>query len=297
MSPADLRGRTALISGASRGIGLEVARGLLERGARVFAISRDSERARRAQAELAATFGDRIEFVPADLSRVSEIRRLAAAIREKTRVLHILVNNAGVFMRNRRITEDGLELTFAVNQMAPFLLTRELLDLLRASTPARVINVSSEAHRRARFDLTDLQCETGYRGMTAYANSKLANILFTRELTHRVGTGEVTAVALHPGVVDTSLLDNYFREMPWVLRIFLPLFRRAVTSEAHVAAESVLRLAADMGDAEIARHNGSYFTGGHVRKPDDEAISGATAAVWWESVGHIVDGYGKLSTS
>jgi len=173
--------------------------------------------------------------------------------------------------------------------MAHFLLTRELLELLHASTPARVVNVSSEAHRRARFDLMDLQCETGYRGLTAYANSKLANILFTRELARRVEGSGIAAVTLHPGIVDTGLLGNYLREIPWIFRIFLPLFRRAITSEAHVAAEGVLRLAADMDDAEIARHPGDYFTGGHVREPAPEALSPATAAVWWEAVGQVAD--------
>jgi len=125
--------------------------------------------------------------------------------------------------------------------------------------------------------------------MTAYANSKLSNIIFTRELAQQLEGSGVRAVSLHPGVVDTGLLDAYLREIPWVLRIFLPLFRRAAMSEAHVAAVGVLRLAADMDDVEIARHNGCYFTGGHVREPAPDATSPATAAVWWETVGHVVD--------
>ena len=283
MTAADLRGRTALVTGASRGIGLEVARGLLDRGAHVIAVSRDADRASRTAADLRREFGDRASMVVGDLARAAEIRRIAGEVRAATESLDILVNNAGVFMPTRRTTDDGLELTFAVNQMAPLVLTQELLGLLRSSPHARVVTVSSEAHRRARFDLTDLQSERNYRGMTAYANSKLANILFTHEFVRRANAENISAVSLHPGVVDTGLLANYVREIPWIFRIFVPIFRRAVTSEAHVAAAGVLRLAADMPDDEIARHSGAYFTGGHPREPASDATSAATAAVWWET--------------
>ena len=124
--------------------------------------------------------------------------------------------------------------------------------------------------------------------MTAYANSKLANILFTGELARRERDSNVTAVSLHPGVVDTGLLRNYIRDLPWIFRIFAPLFRGAVSMEAHAAAESVLRLAADMDDESIARHAGRYFTGGHVREPAPDAASEATALVWWEAVEQVI---------
>jgi NAD(P)-dependent dehydrogenase (short-subunit alcohol dehydrogenase family) len=243
-------------------------------------VSRDRKRGAAAVAEL----GDGIEFVTGDLSRIAEVRRVAEAARGMTDSLHVLVHNAAVFMNDRETTEDGLELTFTVNQMAPFLLTDELLVLLRAATRSRVVSVSSEAHRRARFDLTDLQLANRFRGMTAYANSKLAVILFTKELAHRLEGSGVACVALHPGVVDTELLQRYYREIPWFLRIFLPLLRPLYTSEARVAAGSVVRLAADLDDDEIARHTGCYFTGGHVREPAPEARSSATAAVWFEAL-------------
>jgi len=281
---ADLHGRVAVVTGASRGIGKEIAGGLLARGARVLALSRDRQRGQAAIEELRQRQGGEIELIAGDLARPAEVRRVAAEIRERTETLHILVNNAGVFRNERDVTEDGLELTFAVNQMAPFLLTRELDPLLRASAPARVITVSSEAHRRARFDLTDLQDEQHYRGMTAYANSKLANILFTRELARRLEGSDVTAVALHPGVVDTDLLRNFAGEIPWILRIFLPLVRPFFTSEARVAANGVLQLAADRSTHDLARHAGAYFTGGHVREPAEDARAPATAALWWEAV-------------
>jgi NAD(P)-dependent dehydrogenase (short-subunit alcohol dehydrogenase family) len=288
MTPADLSGRTALVTGASRGIGLEVARGLLERGARVLFVSRDRARGEHAVGGLEPALAERAELVSGDLSRVDETLRIAEEVKSRTARLDLLVNNAGVFQNARHTTSEGLELTFAVNQMAPLLLTRELLELLRASPASRVVTVSSEAHRRSRFDLTDLQSEVNYRGMTAYANSKLANILFTAELARRESDSAITAVALHPGVVDTGLLGNYIRDLPWIFRIFAPLFRGAVSLEAHAAAAGVLRLAADMDDATLARHAGCYFTGGHVRDAAPDATSEATALVWWEAVEHAI---------
>jgi len=288
MSPADLRDRIALVTGASRGIGLEVTRGLLERGARVIAVSRDPERGKRTTDELDQRFPGQIELVTGDLGSVSETHRIADEVIEKTPRLDILVNNAGVFTPQRQQTDAGLELTFAVNQVAPLLLTTKLLGPLRESPAARVVTVSSEAHRRARFDLTDLQMESNFRGMTAYANSKLANILLTSELARREAESNITAVALHPGVVDTGLLRNYIRDLPWIFRIFAPLFRGAVSMEAHAAAESVLRVAADMEDESLARQAGCYFTGGHVREPATDAQSEATALVWWEAVEHVI---------
>jgi len=285
--PADLQGRVAVVTGASRGIGKEIARALLERRAHVIALSRNTERGQAAVEQLRREQGGEIEFIKGDLGRCAEVRRVAAAIRERTDSIHILVNNAGVFRNDRDLTPDGLELTFAVNQMAPFLLTRELEEPLRAAAPSRVITVSSEAHRQARFDLTDLQGAERYRGMTAYANSKLANILFTRELARRLDGSGVTALSLHPGVVDTDLLRSYKRELPWVLRIFVPLLSRLFTSEARVAAQGVLTLAADRADAELTRHAGAYFTGGHLREPAPDALSSATSALWWAALEQI----------
>ncbi|MHC4940884.1 MAG: SDR family NAD(P)-dependent oxidoreductase [Planctomycetota bacterium] len=232
----------AVVTGASRGIGLETARELERRGMQVIPVRRKE----------------------ADLSRMSEVRRLAA---ELPRPVSVLVNNAGVFESERVVTDEGLELTFAVNQMAPFLLTREL-------QPERVVNVGSEAHRQARFDLQDLQCENGYRGKIAYANSKLAMVLFTRELVRR-GT---PAAVLHPGVVDTGLLEAYREDLPWFFRLALKLM--PVTTPARAA----------VGVADLACRpelDGSYYTGGHVREPAEAAQSDATALVWWEALSAI----------
>ncbi|MEM8882931.1 MAG: SDR family NAD(P)-dependent oxidoreductase [Planctomycetota bacterium] len=255
----------SVVTGASRGIGKEIARGLLQAGHTVVCISRDPERGEQARAELAAA--GNLEWIAADLALKGEVRRIAPALRE--RGVDLLVNNAGVFMNDRRTTAEGLELTFAVNQMAPFLLVQEL-------APARTVNVGSEAHRRAPFELTDLQGERDYSGMRAYANSKFAMVLFSRELARR----DRLAVCLHPGVVDTGLLDSYLQDVPWLLRIGAALVRPLFTSEAK-AARGVLDIALD---PELARHNGAYFTGGRTREPDEGARSDATALVWWEAV-------------
>ncbi|MHC4409837.1 MAG: SDR family NAD(P)-dependent oxidoreductase [Planctomycetota bacterium] len=249
---------TAVVTGASRGIGNGVARKLTERGLRVIAVSRKP--------------AEGIESICGDLSRMAEVRRIAAEVRQAVPQVSLLVNNAGVFERERVLTDEGIELTFAVNQMAPFLLTREL-------APARVVNVGSEVHRRARLDLTDLQSAENYRGITAYANSKLAMILFTRELVRR-GT---PAIALHPGVVETGTFQSALQDMPWFLRMLMPLMRPFLTSESK-AAEGIARLAAD---PEFERGAGCYFTGGHVREPAADAQSDATALVWWEALSHL----------
>lgn len=217
-----MRGRVCLVTGATLGIGRATALGLARMGARVGIVGRSRERGEAVRAEIARDAGGSgAELFLADLASQAEVRRLAAEVRARFGRLDVLVSNAGVYTRRRTVTGDGIETQLAVNHLAPFLLTGLLLDLLRESAPARVVVVSSEAHRGARVRWDDLQGERGYNGLRAYANTKLMNILFVRELARRVAGTGVTANAVHPGVVATELLFGGWAP----LRLLRPFIR------------------------------------------------------------------------
>ena len=207
-----LKGRTVLVTGATDGIGQEMARELAARGARLLLHGRDVRRAEATRRYIAFSTGsDELEVVLADFQSLRQVRALAAEVQRRTDRLHVLVDNAGVWQARRHLTEDGLETTFQVNHLAPFLLTNLLLDLLLAAAPSRIVVVSSGVHQRAAVDLRDLQGARHYDGTAAYGLSKLGNLLFAYELARRLeGTG-VTVNALHPGAVSTKLLHAGFR--------------------------------------------------------------------------------------
>jgi NAD(P)-dependent dehydrogenase (short-subunit alcohol dehydrogenase family) len=207
----DMKGRTVLVTGSTDGIGRETALELAMMGANVLIHGRNEEKGQRAMEDIRHKSGNgQIELYIADLSSQRQVRKLAKDVMEKHDRLHVLINNAGVYMQERRLTEDGIEMTLAVNFLAPFLLTGLLQDLLKRSAPSRIINVSSVAHMSASVDWTNLQGENGYDGYSAYALSKLALILFTYRLAEKLrGTG-VTANCLHPGVINTKLLRAGF---------------------------------------------------------------------------------------
>jgi NAD(P)-dependent dehydrogenase (short-subunit alcohol dehydrogenase family) len=203
--------KTVLVTGATDGIGRETARQLLGHGMRVLVHGRSQAKATRHAAELAGEKpGAQTTPVWGDLSGMDEVVMLARQVREAAPSLDVLINNAGVFEKRRRVTGDGFETTMAVNHFAPFLLTRHLLAVLAAAPAGRVITVSSIAHQSGRLDLKDLTFAHGYDGYEAYAASKLANILFTRALAERLTGTTVTANALHPGVIGTKLLRAGF---------------------------------------------------------------------------------------
>ena len=205
-----MEGKVCLVTGANAGIGKATALGLAQRGATVVMVSRDRERGETVQAEIARQSGNEsVDLLLADLSSQAEIRRLAAEFGRQYDQLHVLVNNAAIIPLQRQETEDGLEMQFAVNHLAYFLLTHLLLDVLKASAPARIVNVSSQTHQWGQIDFDDLQSEKQYDPQPAYMQSKLANVLFTYELARRLqGTG-VTANCLHPGGIRTRLNANY----------------------------------------------------------------------------------------
>jgi NAD(P)-dependent dehydrogenase (short-subunit alcohol dehydrogenase family) len=205
----DMSAKHCVVTGASSGIGKEIALGLAQRGASIIMICRDADRGRKAMEEIQRkTDSKSIDLFLADLSSQHQIRRVAAALKLKYEQLHVLVNNAGVVMDKRVLTEDGIEMTFAVNYLAYFMLTNLLINLLKAGAPSRIVNVSSMAYRSARLEFDNLQGEKGYKRDTAYALSKLADILFTYELGRRLeGTG-VTVNSVCPGGVSSRLWEN-----------------------------------------------------------------------------------------
>jgi NAD(P)-dependent dehydrogenase (short-subunit alcohol dehydrogenase family) len=207
-----VEGKVILVTGSTDGIGMQTALDLAGMGAHVIVHGRNRERGESVQHEIQrATGNDQVDLLTADLASQRQIHELARAIGRRYQRMDVLVNNAGVYMKQRRLTEDGLEMTFAVNHLAPFLLTHLLLDLLRTSAPSRVVTVSSTTHQSIReVDFDNLQGEKWYDGYYAYALSKLGNILFAYELARRIANAEITANTLHPGAVNTKLLRAGF---------------------------------------------------------------------------------------
>ncbi len=204
-----MRGRICAITGASSGLGYETALALARKGATVALLCRSEERGAQARDRIAAQSGNEdLHVVHCDHANLDTVRAAAGELLARFPALHVLVNNAGLLLNQRRITVDGLEETFQVNHLGAFLLTDLLLERLTACAPARVITVSSVAHRAATLDLADLQSERLYDGWTAYARSKLANVLFTFELARRLQGSGVTANTLHPGIVRSGFGHN-----------------------------------------------------------------------------------------
>ncbi|MFP4300441.1 MAG: SDR family NAD(P)-dependent oxidoreductase [Spirochaetaceae bacterium] len=196
------------ITGANDGIGKETARQLLEKGHQVVMISRDSTKSENAAEQLRKT--GVVDLIRCDLANLSEVARAAEKLTVDHPETQVVICNAGVMSKRRRESRDGLELNFAVNHLAHFLLVTRILDLLEKNAPSRVVVVSSMVHESGRVDLSNLQMESGYDGMRAYAQSKRANVLFVYELSRRLEGSGVTANALHPGVIATKLLHEYF---------------------------------------------------------------------------------------
>ena len=229
-----------MVTGASRGIGKATAAALAGMGAHVLLVCRDRERGEAAQGEIRVRSGsEAVEVMIADLSSQPQIRQLAADFRSKHDRLHVLINNAGTFESDRLETEDGLETTFAVNHLAPFLLTNLLLSVLVASAPSRIVTVSSAGHGYGtNINFDDLQTERRYGAMRAYSQSKLANVLFTYELARRLEGTSVTAHCVHPGAVDTGFL-RYKGVLGAVARGLIGTSRHFLLNAEQGAATSV----------------------------------------------------------
>jgi retinol dehydrogenase 14 len=270
----DMSGRICVITGANRGIGRASAEALGRLGASLVLVCRRRADGEDVARDLAPLTGETPSVVEADLSSQASIRTAAAQIQDRCPQLHVLINNAGVFTRRRELTVDGLELQFAVNHLAYFLLTNLLLDRLKAGTPARIINVSSGAHAGTGIEFGDLQGERGYDGNHAYSQSKLANILFTYELARRLqGTG-VTANCLHPGVIATRLLSNYMG-----VPVGGGALARTFGAKPEKGAETIVYLASS---PEVAGVTGQYFVNRRPVASSRESYDEAAARRLWE---------------
>jgi NAD(P)-dependent dehydrogenase (short-subunit alcohol dehydrogenase family) len=270
-----LAGKTVLVTGASSGIGRATALGLADEGARLLLVGRTPERCEETLASIRRRTGrDDAVMLRADLSSQKEVRRLAEEVLALAERLHVLVNNAGVTLLRRETTEDGLEATFATNHLAYFLLTGLLLPRLRASAPARIVNVASEAHRFAPIDWDDLQSERRYRGLRVYGRSKTANILFTQELARRIAGSGVTANSLHPGGIRSNLGRSEGRIAEAVRRL-VGLFLKPPEEGARTS----LYLASA---PEVEGRSGGYFVDCRERAPAAHASDPELARRLWE---------------
>ena len=264
-----MKGKVCLVTGATAGIGYVAARELARAGARVLLAGRSTrtadDAARRIREEIPRAD---VDPIAADLSSQAEVRRLADVVRKKTDRLDVLVNNAGGIFLDRAETVDGIETTFAVNHLAPFLLTNLLLPLLKAAPSARIVNVASGAHRGVSLNFDDLEGRGRYSGWRAYQRSKLANILFTRELARRLEGESITVNALHPGYVNTQI----FRDATWK-GLAMRFFARAFAISPEEGASTTLYLATS---PEVAGETGGYYirckrVGSSRPSLDDEA--------------------------
>jgi NAD(P)-dependent dehydrogenase (short-subunit alcohol dehydrogenase family) len=271
----DMHGKVCLVTGATTDIGKEIAFGLAQRGATVALVGRDPRKCEATVDELRTRSGNAsIEALVADLSSQEEVRRLASEVTRAYPRLHVLVNNAGAVFTSRHQTADGLEMTFALNHLAPFLLTNLLLDTLKASGPARIVTTSSMAHMGASINFDDLQSEKRYSIMGAYGQSKLANILFTRELAKRLtGTG-LTANCFHPGVVAS----NFGRSNGGITVLIFGLIRPFQISPEK-GAETGIYLATSPNVANIS---GKYFARKNIGRTSSAANDDAAARRLWD---------------
>lgn len=266
--------KVCLVTGATAGIGFETARALAGSGFRVIGVGRNEERCANARDRIREESGNaEVDYLRADLSSLEEIRGLADAVKARCEVIHVLVNNAGAFFRERRESADGIEMTFALNHLGYFLLTDLLLDRLKRGAPSRIVNVASDAHRRAPFDFGDPQGKRRYNGWTAYCRSKLANVFFTYELAERLeGTG-VAVNALHPGVVATRFFES--GNFPFLVRFVVNLLcigpKRGARTAIHLASSP-----------EVEGITGKYFKKCRAVKSSKPSYDRGAAARLWE---------------
>jgi retinol dehydrogenase-12 len=248
-----MQGKVCLVTGATAGIGKVAATALAAQGAEVVITGRNPQKTRDCAEQIQSeTRNEGVQYLLADFTDLQQVANLAAAFKERHTHLDVLLNNAGTYFNTRKKTPYGVEMTFLVNHLAPFLLTNRLLEIIRRSAPARIVNVASDAHRFATLNFDDLGFERGYFGFLAYARSKLANVLFTYELARRLEGSGVTANAVHPGHVATDIWKANFS-------VFGPLIRfinRLIALTPQQGADTLIYLASS---PEVAQETGKYY--------------------------------------
>lgn len=274
-----IAGKQVLVTGATDGIGLAMARELARLGARVLIVSRNPEKCARIAAALRRETGNQaVDALAADLSVQAEVRALAEQVVSRQEQLHVLINNVGGFFLRREITADGLEKTLALNHLSYFLLTNLLLDLIRSSgesgSQARIVNVSSGGHSQGHMNFGDLQFERGYRSMAAYGRSKLANLLFTYELDRRLAEQPVTVNAFHPGLVGTE----FARNNGLLARIAMRLVRPFLLAPEQ-GAETGIYLASSPAVEGVS---GKYYVRKRPQQSSSESYDESVARRLWD---------------
>jgi retinol dehydrogenase-12 len=270
---------TVLVTGATGGIGLQTARVLARMGHSVLIHGRDPRKGKAAveQVRASASNNASVRFLQADFASLGQVRNLAAEVAASVARLDVLINNAGCGNVSRRVTTDGYETTFAVNHLAPFLLTNLLLDKIKGSEPARIVNVASRAHRDKEIDFDDLMSVRDYKVMRTYGRSKLANILFTRTLAKRLAGSNVTANSLHPGLVATGIgQTNAVARLGWKLIVMV---RGGISVEEGAKTSVYLATSPD-----VARLSGGYYVKCRLAQLQTraEAVSDAVGERLWK---------------
>lgn len=270
-----MRDRVVMITGANSGIGKAASLAIARMGATLVMVARDKAKGEAAKAEvIKESQNNSVDLLVADLSSVESVRQLAAEFQKKYSKLHVLINNAGLFNQRRHVTVDGYENTFATNYLAPFLLTNLQLDLLKASAPSRIVNVSSVGHYNGHVNFDDLNLEKEYGGWKAYGQSKLALVLFTHELAKKLqGTG-VTVNAVHPGTVATNIWTRPFGPVGFIMA--LP---KLFMTSPEKGAETIVYLASS---DEAQGLNGEYLEKLKVKKSSDESNNEEIAQRLWD---------------
>ena len=270
-----MRGKVCLVTGSSSGIGKATASGLAALGATVVLACRDSGRGEAARKEIIrGSINQNVSVGLLDLTRFESVRSFAEDFRQKFSRLDVLVNNAGIYLSKRVVTVDGLEATFTTNHLGHFLLTNLLLELIKASAPSRIVNVSSGAQIMGHINFSDLQGERKYGGWKSYSQSKLANILFTYELARRLEETGVTVNCVHPGTVRTNFARNNGGLMGLIVRVFAPFML-----SPEQGAKTVVWLASS---PEVERSTGKYFAKESEMKSSKESYDLEVAKHLWE---------------
>jgi retinol dehydrogenase-14 len=275
-----MEGKVCVVTGATAGIGKETALALAKMEATVVIVARDAAKSARTVEEIErASGGAKVDVVLADFASLAAVREAASEIGRRYPAVHVLVNNAGVAKKDRTLSEDGFELTFAVNHLAPFLFTRELLPLLKAGAPSRIVNVASAAEAHGPIDFDDLQTTQNYKGFRVYGKTKLMNVMYTYELAERLAGTGVTANCLHPGTVATDML----RQLPWLLYTMISPF--LLTPEKGAATQVFLA-----SSPSVEGVSGGYYVKGKAARSSLRSYDVEARKRLWEVSEALVNG-------